>query len=210
MKIKLRHVLVYFLSLTLLNKCLNWISVNIGKNRKNDAIFEPIDVVYTWVNGSDENFIRSISAYLTNLNDTSSSSSLNRYQDNNELKYSLRSLEIYAPWIRNVYLVTNGQVPVWLNLSNPKIHLVTHEEIFPNRSHLPTFSSPAIEVHIHRIRGLSKRFIYFNDDVLLTAPVSPNDFYSNERGIKLRVTWRFPPYSPDLEMYISSIFYVNR
>lgn len=78
----------------------------------------------------------------------------NRFQDNDELKFSLRSLEKYAKWIRNVYFVTNGQVPSWLNTSNPRVKLITHEDIFPNKSHLPTFSSPAIESHIHRIKGL--------------------------------------------------------
>ena len=48
---------------------------------------------------------------------------------------------------------------------------VTHEEIFVNKSHLPTFSSPAIEAHIHRIPGLSQNFIYFNDDVMFGKEV---------------------------------------
>ena len=34
----------------------------------------------------------------------------NRFSDKDELKYSLRSLEKYAPWIRHVYIVTHGQV----------------------------------------------------------------------------------------------------
>nr|CAD7401692.1 unnamed protein product [Timema cristinae] len=73
-----------------------------------------------------------------------------RFDDKEELRYSLRSLEKFAPWIRHVFLVTNGQIPYWLNLDNPRLTLVTHEEIFVNLSHLPTFSSPAIETHIHR------------------------------------------------------------
>lgn len=85
----------------------------------------------------------------------------NRFQDNDELKYSLRSLEKHANWVRNIYLVTNGQVPNWLNVSNPRIRLVTHEDIFPNKTHLPTFSSPAIESHLHRIKGYSLLFVLF-------------------------------------------------
>jgi hypothetical protein len=106
----------------------------------------------------------------------------NRFYDNDELMFSFRSLEKYAPWIRNVYLVTNGQIPSWLNLSNPKIRLVTHEQIFKNKSHLPTFSSPAIESHLHRINGLSKRFLYFNDDVLLMKKIYPDDFFTLSKG----------------------------
>ena len=96
--------------------------------------------------------------------------------DMDQLKYSLRSLELYIPWARHVYIVTNGQgmdfvwdspifsifwacnvilkVPSWLNTKNEKISVVKHSEIFTNKSHLPTFSSPAIEINIHHIPGL--------------------------------------------------------
>lgn len=115
-----------------------------------------------------------------------------RFADNNELKYSLRSLEKHAKWIRNVYIVTNGQVPHWLNVSHPKIRLVTHEHIFPNKSHLPTFSSPAIESHLHRIDGLSERFLYFNDDLMLGAPIWPEDFYTRSKGYRFHLAWSLP------------------
>jgi UDP-N-acetylglucosamine-lysosomal-enzyme len=75
----------------------------------------------------------------------------NRYRDSNELKYSLRSLIRNAPWIRHIYIVTDNQVPSWLNLESGKLTLISHEDIFENKSHLPVFSSPAIEAHIHRI-----------------------------------------------------------
>jgi UDP-N-acetylglucosamine-lysosomal-enzyme len=79
------------------------------------------------------------------------SMSPNRYRDSNELKYSLRSLIRNAPWIRHIYIVTDNQVPSWLNLESGKLTLISHEDIFENKSHLPVFSSPAIEAHIHRI-----------------------------------------------------------
>jgi UDP-N-acetylglucosamine-lysosomal-enzyme len=121
----------------------------------------------------------------------------NRFFDNDELKYSMKSIEKHAPWIRNVYLVTNGQVPNWLNLSHPKIKLITHEQIFLNKSHLPTFSSPAIESHLHRIKGLSKRFLYFNDDVLLTKTIWPDDFFTKSRGFKIHLAWALPGCNPN-------------
>lgn len=73
-----------------------------------------------------------------------------RFDDKYELKFSLRSLEKYAPWIRHVYIVTNGQIPYWLNLDYEGVTVISHEEIFPDALDLPTFSSPAIEQHIHR------------------------------------------------------------
>jgi UDP-N-acetylglucosamine-lysosomal-enzyme len=118
--------------------------------------------------------------------------SANRFADNQELKYSLRSVEKFAPWVRNVYIVTNGQIPTWLNLDNPRIKIIPHKEIFRNQSHLPTFSSPAIESHIHRIPGLSQKFIYMNDDVMFGDNVWPDDFYTHANGQKLYLTWPVP------------------
>ncbi|CAN7998761.1 unnamed protein product, partial [Ixodes hexagonus] len=112
-----------------------------------------------------------------------------RFADNDELKYSLRSLQKHAPWVRRVFVVTNGQIPSWLNLDNPRITIVTHEEIFRNRSHLPTYSSPAIESHLHRIPGISRRFIYLNDDVMFGKEVWPEDFYTHTGGYKARPAW---------------------
>lgn len=118
--------------------------------------------------------------------------SASRFEDNEELRYSLRSVERYAPWIRHVFIVTNGQIPSWLNLDNPRVTIVTHQEIFRNLSHLPTFSSPAIETHLHRIPGLSQKFIYLNDDVMFGEEVWPDDFYSHSNGQKVYLTWPVP------------------
>ncbi|MEQ2211530.1 hypothetical protein XENOCAPTIV_005246, partial [Xenoophorus captivus] len=103
-----------------------------------------------------------------------------RFEDNEELRYSLRSVEKHAPWVRHIFIVTNGQIPSWLNLDNPRVTV----DIFLNNSHLPTFSSPAIETHIHRIPGLSQKFIYLNDDVMFGKDVWPDDFYSHSKGQK--------------------------
>jgi hypothetical protein len=51
------------------------------------------------------------------------------YVDNDEMKFSLRSVEKFAPWVRHIFIVTNGQIPSWLDLSNPRITLVTHEQV---------------------------------------------------------------------------------
>ncbi|KAM4676644.1 N-acetylglucosamine-1-phosphotransferase subunits alpha/beta [Discoglossus pictus] len=118
--------------------------------------------------------------------------SASRFEDNEELRYSLRSIEKHAPWVRHIFIVTNGQIPSWLNLDNPRITIVTHQDIFQNASHLPTFSSPAIEAHIHRIPGLSQKFIYMNDDVMFGTNVWPDDFYSHSKGQKVYLTWPVP------------------
>ncbi|KAJ8956361.1 hypothetical protein NQ318_015099 [Aromia moschata] len=115
-----------------------------------------------------------------------------RFDDKYELKFSLRSLEKYAPWVNHVYIVTNGQIPYWLNLDYEKVSIVTHDEIFRDTISLPSFSSPAIECNLHRIPGLSKRFIYFNDDIFLGQPTFLEDFYAPNRGFLIYLAWPVP------------------
>ena len=40
----------------------------------------------------------------------------------------------------------------------------------------------AIETNLHRIPGLSEKFIYLNDDVSFTNPVCLDDFWDPENG----------------------------
>ncbi|XP_033222982.1 N-acetylglucosamine-1-phosphotransferase subunits alpha/beta [Belonocnema kinseyi] len=149
----------------------------------------PIDVVYTWVNGSDPAFLQNLEKHvpIVDIN-----SAVSRFSDKDELRYSLRSLEMYAPWVRHVYIVTNGQIPSWLDMDNSRVTVVTHDDIFIDKSDLPTFSSPAIESHIHRISGLSDKFLYFNDDVMLGAEVWPEDFITHAEGQKVYLAWWVP------------------
>ena len=94
--------------------------------------------------------------------------------------------------MRHIFLVTNGQVPNWLDTDHPKLTIMTHAQLFPNKTHLPTFSSPAIESHLHRIPGISEHFIYFNDDVMLGGPSHPEDFKSASDGTKVYLSWSVP------------------
>lgn len=133
----------------------------------------PIDVVYTWVNGTD-NLLKFPKELIQK--------DFKRWRDNDELKYSLRSIEKFLPWIRNIIIVTNGQIPNWLNIKHPKIKIVSHETLFEDKKDLPTFNSASIEFNLHKITGLSDKFIYFNDDMLIGKPLSLSDFWTKETG----------------------------
>lgn len=140
----------------------------------------PIDVVYTWVDGSDPAWReRKAAAHsavgLGELNEFASNES--RFLSRDELRYSLRSLDMYAGWVRHVYLVTDDQVPPWLDTSNPRITVVSHRELFGERGKLPTFNSHAIESQLHHIPGLSDHFLYLNDDFFFGRPVRPQLFF---------------------------------
>lgn len=140
----------------------------------------PIDVVYTWVDGSDPAWQeRKAAAHaavgLGELNEFASNES--RFLSRDELRYSLRSLDMYASWVRHVYLVTDDQVPDWLDVSNPRITVVSHRELFADRGQLPTFNSHAIESQLHHVPGLSDQFLYLNDDFFFGRPVAPETFF---------------------------------
>lgn len=142
-------------------------------------VTEPIDLVYTWVDGSDPAWqARKAEAagspVVSALNPNATHES--RYLSREELRYSLRSVEMFASWVRKIYIVTDQQVPSWLDLSHPKIHVVDHREIFPAEAP-PVFNSHAIESRLHHIPGLSDRYLYLNDDVFFGRPVGPEDFF---------------------------------
>jgi len=112
-----------------------------------------------------------------------------RFRSRNELLYSLRSIEKYAPYVRKIFIVTNGQKPVWMK-PHPKIQFITHSQIFRHLDHLPTFNSMAIESCLHRIPGLSEYYVYFNDDVFLGRPSRFTSFFTREGKMRFYLTDR--------------------
>nr|WP_234390538.1 stealth family protein [Streptomyces sp. MMG1533] len=140
-----------------------------------DVLF-PVDVVYTWVDGRDPEWLRRRAACAGQAYHEEAANAA-RYLSRDELRYSLRSLSQYAPWVRRIHLVTDEQVPRWLDTGVPGLRVISHKEIFSDPSLLPTFNSHAIESQLHHIDGLSEHFLYFNDDVFLGRPVVPQDFF---------------------------------
>lgn len=141
----------------------------------------PIDIVYTWVDSADESFRELLAAHLPPGAETNKTTlSKARFACHEELRYSLRSIERYAPWYNHIYIVTNGQVPVWLR-RHPKVTVVKHDQILAPE-YLPTFNSHVIGSALHRIPGLSEHYIYFNDDVMLLRPIKRTDAFT-ETGL---------------------------
>lgn len=142
-----------------------------------DEVTFPVDAVYTWVDGADPEWIRRRANALGQTDYHEQAISAARFTSRDELRYSLRSLHQFAPWLRTIYLVTDGQVPAWLNSAHPGIKVVHHRDIFTDPTALPTFNSHAIESQLHHIPGLSDHFLYFNDDVFLGRSVTPGEFF---------------------------------
>jgi hypothetical protein len=138
----------------------------------------PIHAVYTWVDGDDPTWRRRRDRHLdeqTARNEEAVNRS--RYENRDELRYSLRSLWANAGWIEHVWLVTDGQVPDWLAEDHPRLTVVDHRDVFGDPEALPTFNSHAIEAQLHHIDGLSEQFLYLNDDVFFGRWVPPELFF---------------------------------
>lgn len=136
----------------------------------------PIDIVVTWVDGSDSEWLAEKEKYKNFLTNEEGNNAA-RYRDWGTLKYVLRSIDKNMPWVNKIFLVTAGHSPNWL-VKHEKIILVTHQEFIP-KEFLPTFSSHVIESFLHKIPNLSEQFIYFNDDTLVLKPAKETDFFLN-------------------------------
>lgn len=138
-----------------------------------------IDMVYCWCDGNDPDFLKRKNYYLGKEQESYDNDSVgnHRFIDNEELRYSLRSLSMYAPWIHHVYIVTDRQVPKWLNTEYEKVTVVDHSEIMP-KDIIPCFSASTIERYIVNIPGLSEHFLYGNDDMFFGRPITPQFFFT--------------------------------
>jgi hypothetical protein len=119
---------------------------------------------------------------------------VNRYRDYGTLKFLLRSIDKYAPWVNHVFLITDNQTPVWFK-NNSKVKIIDHTS-FIDEKYLPTFNSNAIELNIPKIQGLSENFVLFNDDYLLNNKVKPSDFFRDGKPVDAAI---FNPIFPESE-----------
>lgn len=149
-----------------------------------------IDFVITWVDGNDHLWQNAYRDYYPKQNDEGTL--VTRFRDWDNLRYWFRGVEKFAPWVNRIYFVTCGHYPAWLNKDAPKLCCVKHEEYMP-LGILPTFSSHPIELHLHKIKGLSEHFVYFNDDTFITRPVSPERFFHHGLPCDMAICESFYP-----------------
>lgn len=144
---------------------------------------DPIDFVVTWVDGADPAWLEEKQHWVKETR-TKTAYDL-RYRDWGFFNFWFRAVETYAPWVNKVYLITNGQVPEWLNLESEKLVHVRHDQYIPSE-YLPTFNSNVIELAISNIEGLSEHFVLFNDDMFLTQPITPEYFFQDGQPVDMR------------------------
>jgi hypothetical protein len=141
----------------------------------------PVDAVFLWVDGSDPVWLakkKALHRQIFGETKESDATQQARFRDNGELRYALRSLEQYAPWINRVHIITDDQIPPWINTS--RVNIVYHRDIFPTDALLPVFNTRPIAFCAHRIPGLAEHFLMFEDDFMLGRSVTKQDFFTKD------------------------------
>jgi hypothetical protein len=136
-----------------------------------------IDMVFSWVDGSDPEFQARRAAQMSQVVVGEGDDAEARIRQIDELKFALRSVNMFAPWIRRIFIATDSVPPPWL-ADHPMITIVPAEEHFSDRAALPTYNSHAVESQLHHIRGLSEHFLYSNDDMFFGRPLKATMFFS--------------------------------
>lgn len=134
-----------------------------------------IDFVVLWVDGNDPDWRAKRHRYQVG---DGTDTSVARYREWDNLIYWFRAVEKFASWVRKIHFVSDKQIPQWLSVDHPKLHIVSHSDYMPS-SALPVFNSSAIEIGLHRIPDLSDHFVFFNDDMFLLKPIKPEYFFTN-------------------------------
>jgi UDP-glucose 4-epimerase len=142
-----------------------------------DEFLEPVDIVFSWVDGSASQFQQHRAAQLASHVVGEGDDGPARYRHVDELRYALRSVHMYAPWIRRIFVATDSPAPSWL-AEHPQVTIVRSEEFFADPAVLPTHNSHAVEAQLHRIPGLSEHFLYSNDDMFFGRTVEPEMFFT--------------------------------
>ncbi len=163
----------------------------------------PIDAVILWVDGNDIKLAEKRNRYLALEKKTSAHPGAlpTRFTSSNEIRYCVLSILTFAPFIRNIFVVTDEQDPDLyedIRTRFPEkadcLKIVDHKEIFRGyEQYLPTFNSSSIHTLIWRIEGLSEKFIYFNDDIILIRETREEDWFIGDRPV-LRGKWLLPPF----------------
>lgn len=135
------------------------------------SITFPIDAVLTWVDASDPGW-RALAAHHMDLGAIDP----DRYAQSGELRYALRSLDVFAPWVHRIHVLSNCSPPTWFRPSE-RVRWVDHGEVMSEEQR-PQFNSGAIDTYLHRIPDLSEHFLYLNDDFVLWDSALPSRFFT--------------------------------
>lgn len=166
------------------------------KYKHNDFISSSnitLDIVYTYVNTTDEKWLKKVKSYKPTFGDELNKQRFNYF---GEIIFSLQTVQEFMPWINNIFIIHDDQVfdtsflkPEFRN----KIKFINHKEIIPEK-YLPVFNSMLIELFISEIPNLSDYFIYLNDDLFIGDYLSQSFFFDKDRVFKQYIFDNNKPY----------------
>ena len=144
---------------------------------------EKIDAVITWVDGSEPNYKLRLEENLKNKKIIK-----RQYLQANEIYFCVASIIKFAPFVQKIFIVTDNQKPnlneVRHLVSLNKVEIIDHKEIFrDNMDSLPTFNIRSIDALLFKIKNLSNKFIYFNDDMFLIKETSVEDWFKDNKVV---------------------------
>ena len=190
-------------------KCSNYLSYNIsdkGKSIEKQFVFtfvklfeegkfnseflnyinnEPIDIVIKYIDLTDKSLNRN------GIKQTY------KDQDNQEIKYCIRSILYNLPWIRKIYiLMPNEKVNFFKSIEE-----INEKIIYVKDKDLLGFNSANIQAFIFNLFkmekfGLSKNFIYMEDDYFIGKPLKKYDFFYYDN-----ITKKILPYLVTTKFY---------
>jgi len=152
-----------------------------------------VDVVVTWVDGRDSAHQDKMNQYIKDTQKTNSIGFRTRYDQVNEIQFTVDSILKYADFVRNIYIITDKQTPDFIRNktsgSYRNVFIIDHTDIFKGHlEYLPVFNCRPIETKLYKVPNLSEHFIYFNDDMFLLKTVQLEDFFIDGNPV-IRGSW---------------------
>lgn len=164
---------------------------------------DKIDIVILWVDGENLSWRKKL------FENTGMQVDEVRYRDYGTLKYLFRSIEENCGWVNQIHLITDNQIPKWLNINHPKLNLVNHTDYIP-REYLPTFNSNVIELNLFRLESLSEKFILFNDDMYFNGKVQPADFFVDDKILDYGIYNKIAPNEDFAHTLLNNLIIINK
>ena len=136
---------------------------------------EPIDIIIKYIDLNDRTLNR------TGIKQTF------KDNDNEELRYSLKSIFQYIPWVRKIFILMPNKFVRYLK----SIDEINDKIIYVNDKDLLGFDSANIQSFLFNLfrfenSGLSKNFIYMEDDYFIGKKLFKDDFfYYDEKENKI-------------------------
>ena len=98
--------------------------------------------------------------------------------DNEELRYSIRSILNYIPWVRRIYIIMpNEKVKFFKTIEeiNDKIIYIKDKDLLGfDSANIFAFT---FKLHFLEKFGISQNFIYMEDDFFIGKPLKKQDFF---------------------------------